>query len=146
MKESVQLAVSLVKSMFPDKADLFRNNDLHIHVPSGAVPKDGPSAGITLTTAIASLVMDKAVSPEFAMTGEITLRGAVTPIGGLNEKLMAAQRSGITTVFIPAENEPDLRDVDAEIKAKLEIVPVRRIAEVLLKCGLISSEIEKEAV
>ena len=146
MKESVQLAVSLVKSMFPDKSELFRENDLHIHVPSGAVPKDGPSAGITLTTAIASLVMDKAVSPEFAMTGEITLRGAVTPIGGLNEKLMAAQRSGITTVFIPAENEPDLRDVDAEIKEKLEIIPVRRIAEVLLKCGLISSEVEKAAV
>lgn len=79
--------------------------DLHIHVPEGAVPKDGPSAGITLTTAIASLVTDRAVAPSYAMTGEVSLRGAVTAIGGLPEKLMAAQRAGITTVFIPKENE-----------------------------------------
>ena len=91
MKESVQIAVSLVKSMYPDQAEQFKENDLHIHVPAGAVPKDGPSAGITLTTAIASLVTGRTVSPEYAMTGEVSLRGNVMPIGGLPEKLMAAQ-------------------------------------------------------
>ena len=100
MKESAMIAVSLVKSMFPDKESLFEENDLHIHVPAGAVPKDGPSAGITLTTALASLVTGRAVSPEFAMTGEVSLRGVVMPIGGLPEKLMAAQRAGVTQVFI----------------------------------------------
>ena len=93
MKESVQIAVSLVKSMFPDKVSLFEENDLHIHVPEGAVPKDGPSAGITMTTALASLVSGNAVAPTIAMTGEVSLRGVVTPIGGLPEKLMAARHS-----------------------------------------------------
>ena len=105
MKESVQIAVSLVKAMFPEQAEKFEKNDLHVHVPAGAVPKDGPSAGITLTTAIASLVCQKAVSPEFAMTGEVSLRGVVTPIGGLPEKLMAAQRAGIQKVFIAERSE-----------------------------------------
>ena len=94
MKESVQIAVSLVKSMFPDKVSLFEENDLHIHVPEGAVPKDGPSAGITMTTALASLVSGNAVAPTIAMTGEVSLRGVVTPIGGLPEKLMAASCDG----------------------------------------------------
>ena len=116
MKESAMIAVSLVKSMFPDKESLFEENDLHIHVPAGAVPKDGPSAGITLTTALASLVTGRAVSPEFAMTGEVSLRGVVMPIGGLPEKLMAAQRAGVTQVFIPEENVDDLADVANEVK------------------------------
>lgn len=136
MKESAQIAVSLVKSMHPEKAELFEKNDIHIHVPEGAVPKDGPSAGITLTTALTSLVEDKAVAPEFAMTGEVSLRGVVTPIGGLPEKLMAAQRAGIQTVFIPKENEDDLRDVPDEVKEKLEIVPVSTVQEVLVRTGL----------
>ena len=136
MKESAQIAVSLVKSMHPEKAELFEKNDIHIHVPEGAVPKDGPSAGITLTTALTSLVEDKAVSPEFAMTGEVSLRGVVTPIGGLPEKLMAAQRAGIKTVFIPKENEDDLRDVPEEVKEKLEILPVPTVPEVLVRTGL----------
>lgn len=136
MKESAQIAVSLVKSMHPEKAELFEKNDIHIHVPEGAVPKDGPSAGITLTTALTSLVEDKAVSPEFAMTGEVSLRGVVTPIGGLPEKLMAAQRAGIQTVFIPKENEDDLRDVPDEVKEKLEILPVSTVQEVLVRTGL----------
>ena len=136
MKESAQIAVSLVKSMHPEKAELFEKNDIHIHVPEGAVPKDGPSAGITLTTALTSLVEDKAVSPEFAMTGEVSLRGVVTPIGGLPEKLMAAQRAGIKTVFIPKENEDDLRDVPEEVKEKLEILPVSTVQEVLVRTGL----------
>ncbi|MGI6722016.1 MAG: endopeptidase La [Anaerovoracaceae bacterium] len=131
MKESVEIAVSLVKAMFPEKAGVFKDNDLHVHVPAGAVPKDGPSAGITLTTAIASLVTGNAVSPEFAMTGEVSLRGVVTPIGGLPEKLMAAQRAGVKTVFIPKDNEDDLKDVDDEVKEKLHIIPVSEVADVL---------------
>ncbi len=137
MKESVQIAVSLVKSMFPEMAETFEKNDLHVHVPAGAVPKDGPSAGITLTTAIASLLTGKAVGPEFAMTGEVSLRGVVTPIGGLPEKLMAAQRAGISTVFIPKENEDDLREVPDEVKNKLEIIPVDHVTEVLEKTGIL---------
>ncbi|MDD3218268.1 MAG: endopeptidase La [Lachnospiraceae bacterium] len=131
MKESVQIAVSLVKSMYPDKAELFEKNDLHIHVPAGAVPKDGPSAGVTLTTAIASLVNEKPVSAELAMTGEVSLRGVVMPIGGLPEKLMAAQRAGIKKVLIPKENVDDLEDVADEIKDQLNIIPVHLVDEVL---------------
>ena len=137
MKESVQIAISLVKSLFPDKAELFGKNDLHIHVPEGAVPKDGPSAGITITTALASLVTGNAVSPEYAMTGEVSLRGVVTPIGGLPEKLMAAVRAGITKVFIPEDNVEDLKDVPDEVKDKLEIIPVSQVNDVLSKTGII---------
>ena len=145
MKESVQIAVSLVKSMFPDKASLFEENDLHIHVPEGAVPKDGPSAGITMTTALASLVSGKAVAPIIAMTGEVSLRGVVTPIGGLPEKLMAASRAGIQTVFIPMENEDDLDEVPQEVKDKLTIIPVSDVTEVLERTGILDgSEASQE--
>lgn len=137
MKESAYLAMSLVKAKFPKEWEKYEKCDLHIHVPEGAVPKDGPSAGITLTTAIASLVTDRAVAPSYAMTGEVSLRGAVTVIGGLPEKLMAAQRAGITTVFIPKENERDLADIDDEIKQGLEIVPVSDVDEVLEKVGIL---------
>lgn len=131
MKESAEIAVTLVKGMYPELADRFRENDLHIHVPSGAVPKDGPSAGITLVTALASLVTGKPVDPETAMTGEVSLRGWVMAIGGLPEKLMAAQRAGVKRVFIPKENKEDLEDVAKEVRDKLEICPVERISEVL---------------
>lgn len=137
MKESAYLAMSLVKAKFPKEWEKYEKCDLHIHVPEGAVPKDGPSAGITLTTAIASLVTDRAVAPSYAMTGEVSLRGAVTAIGGLPEKLMAAQRAGITTVFIPKENERDLADIDDEIKQGLEIVLVSDVDEVLEKVGIL---------
>lgn len=137
MKESAYLAMSLVKAKFPKEWEKYEKCDLHIHVPEGAVPKDGPSAGITLTTAVASLVTDRAVAPSYAMTGEVSLRGAVTAIGGLPEKLMAAQRAGITTVFIPKENERDLADIDDEIKQGLEIVPVSDVDEVLEKVGIL---------
>ncbi len=140
MKESVQIAVSLVKAMFPEKAELFEKNDLHIHVPAGAVPKDGPSAGITLATAIASLVTQRQVSSRIAMTGEISLRGGIMPIGGLPEKLMAAQRAGITTVYIPAENVDDLGEVAGEIKEKLEIIPVSKVEQVLEETGVYHME------
>lgn len=131
MKESAQIAVTLVKGMYPELAGKFEENDLHIHVPAGAVPKDGPSAGITLTTALASLVTGKAPSPEIAMTGEVSLRGNVLPIGGLPEKLMAAQRAGVKKVFIPEENVRDLEDVAEEVKEKLEIIPVKKVCDVL---------------
>ncbi len=137
MKESAQIAVSLVKAMFPDKAELFEKNDLHIHVPEGAVPKDGPSAGITLTTALSSLVTGRPVDPQIAMTGEVSLRGVVTPIGGLPEKLMAAHRAGITKVFIPKDNEEDLREVSEEVKDALEITPVSRVEDVLKAAGIL---------
>ena len=136
MKESVQVAISLVKSMYPDKAELFKEYDLHVHVPDGAVPKDGPSAGITLTTALASLVTGKAVEPTVAMTGEVSLRGGVMPSGGLPEKLMAAVRAGIRTVMIPQDNEEDLEDVAEEVKRQLTIVPVSSVSQVLEKTGL----------
>ena len=131
MKESVQIALTLVKSLYPKESRVFEDHDLHIHVPAGAVPKDGPSAGITLTTALASLVTGKAVDTDCAMTGEVSLRGGVMPIGGLPEKLMAAQRAGISRVFIPAENEDDLEDVAEEVKKKLEIIPVKKVTDVL---------------
>ena len=131
MKESIQIALSLVKSLYPKESKVLDDHDLHIHVPAGAVPKDGPSAGITLTTALASLLTGKKVNPEYAMTGEVSLRGGVMPIGGLPEKLMAAQRAGITKVLIPADNEQDLDDVADEVKNKLEIIPVKKVTEVL---------------
>ena len=131
MKESVQIALTLVKSLYPKESKVFQDHDLHIHVPEGAVPKDGPSAGITLTTALASLVTGKAVSPDYAMTGEVSLRGGVLPIGGLPEKLMAAQRAGITKILIPFDNADDLEDVATEVKDKLKITPVKKVRDVL---------------
>ena len=131
MKESAQIAVSLVKAMFPEQAKLLSECDLHIHVPDGATPKDGPSAGITLTTALASQLTGCAVPPEIAMTGEVSLQGDVNPIGGLPEKLMAAQRAGVTRVFIPKDNMDDLKDVAEEVKRALTITPVSAVQEVL---------------
>ena len=131
MKESVDIALSLVKNMYPESHEVFENNDIHIHVPAGAVPKDGPSAGITMTTALASLVNNIPVSPEYAMTGEVSLRGNVMPIGGLPEKLMAAARAGIKKVFIPDENKDDLKEVAEEVLNELEIIPVKRVEDVL---------------
>ena len=120
-----------MKSLYPEETSILETHDLHIHVPAGAVPKDGPSAGITLVTALASLFTQKPVDPDYAMTGEVSLRGGVMPIGGLPEKLMAAQRAGITKVLIPADNADDLDDVAEEVKQKLEIIPVRTVEEVL---------------
>ena len=131
MKESAQIAMSLVKTRFPEQAEAFDDQDLHIHVPDGATPKDGPSAGITLTTALASLVTGISVPPDVAMTGEVSLQGDVNPIGGLPEKLMAAQRSGVKQVFIPEENADDLKDVAEEVKEALTITPVSTVEEVL---------------
>ena len=136
MKESVRLALSLVKHRFPELASSFADHDLHIHVPDGATPKDGPSAGITLTTAIASMITGCPVDPAIAMTGEISLRGEVTPIGGLPEKLMAAQRAGVRQVLIPVDNIDDLEDVPKEVRDQLRIIAVRDLDEVLSLCGI----------
>jgi ATP-dependent Lon protease len=131
MKESATIALSLVKAMYPGKIKLLEKSDIHIHVPDGSTPKDGPSAGITLTTALSSLVTGTPVTPQVAMTGEVSLNGSVNAIGGLPEKLMAAQRAGVKHVFIPEENMDDLRDVADEVKEALEITPVKKVTDVL---------------
>jgi ATP-dependent Lon protease len=131
MQESARIALSLLKSRLPVNAVSFKDKDIHIHVPSGAVPKDGPSAGIALFTSLASLVTGIPLDGQIAMTGEVSLRGAVMPIGGLKEKLIAAQRAGITKALIPIDNEVDLKDVPEEVKNTLEIVPVETIEDVL---------------
>ncbi|WP_314374972.1 endopeptidase La [Sphingomonas paucimobilis] len=134
MKESVQAAFSFVQARSPSfgiKPSLFHRKDIHIHLPEGAVPKDGPSAGIGLVTSIVSTLTGIPVRKDVAMTGEVTLRGRVLPIGGLKEKLLAALRGGITTVLIPQENEKDLADIPANILNGLKIVPVAHVDEVL---------------
>ena len=134
MKESVQAALSLVRSrdgQLGANPEDFRKIDIHVHVPAGAVPKDGPSAGIAMFTALASLFSNRPVRPDVAMTGEITLRGLVLPIGGLKEKSLAAMRAGISTVIIPKLNEKDLVDVPEEAKQKLKFIPVENVDEVL---------------
>ena len=143
MKESARIALSLVKNLFPEEAEVLKDHDLHIHVPEGAVPKDGPSAGVTLTTALSSLLTGHVVDPHIAMTGEVALRGAVTPIGGLPEKLMAAQRAGVTKVFIPTENLYDLKDVAQEVRDRIEIVPVSQVRELLEAVGVLNTPKEK---
>lgn len=131
MQESAQIAITLAKRLYPKEAEKLKESDLHIHVPSGAVPKDGPSAGITLVTALSSLLTGRCVNTKLAMTGEISLRGGVMPIGGLPEKLMAAQRAGVQKVLIPWDNREDLEDVADEVKQELQIIPVKSIEEVL---------------
>jgi ATP-dependent Lon protease len=134
MKESVQAALSLLRSrdgQLGVNAEDFRKLDIHVHVPAGAVPKDGPSAGIAMFTALASLFSNRPVRPDVAMTGEITLRGLVLPIGGLKEKSLAAMRAGITTVIIPKLNEKDLVDVPEEAKQNIKFIPVENVDEVL---------------
>ncbi|MCP4981437.1 MAG: endopeptidase La [Gammaproteobacteria bacterium] len=134
MKESIQAAMTVVRSraeILGVNPEFNENKDIHIHVPEGATPKDGPSAGVGMCTALVSALTGIPVNAEVAMTGEITLRGEVLPIGGLKEKLLAAHRGGITKVLIPEENEKDLAEIPDNIKAKLEIIPVRWIDQVL---------------
>ncbi|HEX8364473.1 MAG TPA: endopeptidase La [Allosphingosinicella sp.] len=134
MQESIQAAFSFVKARSPSygvKPSVFGRKDIHVHLPEGAVPKDGPSAGVGMVTAIISTLSGIPVKRDVAMTGEVTLRGRVLPIGGLKEKLLAALRGGITKVLIPAENEKDLADIPAPIREALEIVPVKHVDEVL---------------
>jgi ATP-dependent Lon protease len=134
MQESIQAAMSFVKARSPSygvKPSIFARKDIHVHLPEGAVPKDGPSAGIGMVTAMISTLTGVAVRRDVAMTGEVTLRGRVLPIGGLKEKLLAALRGGIRTVLIPAENEKDLAEIPASVKDGLEIIPVEHVDEVL---------------
>lgn len=131
MKESARISLSLLRSRLPLGAVDFKKSDLHIHVPAGSTPKDGPSAGIALFTALASLMTGRSVDSKLAMTGEITLRGQVMPIGGVKEKLLGAQRAGIKKVLLPAENKDDLKDVPAEVKEAMDIVFVETIEDVL---------------
>jgi ATP-dependent Lon protease len=133
MQESAQAALSWVRAHAAELGlppDWFAEHDVHIHVPAGAVPKDGPSAGVTMATAIVSLVEGRPVSEEVGMTGEITLTGQVLPIGGVREKVLAAQRAGLQRVILPHENEPDLEDLPKEAKEQLEFVLVDSIEQV----------------
>jgi len=134
MKESAQAAVSYVRSrakqLMIDEG-FYKECDLHIHIPEGAIPKDGPSAGITMCTSIVSALSRRPVHRDIAMTGEITLRGRILPIGGLKEKILAAHRAGIKKVLIPSENEKDLKDIPKGISKQLKIIPVSHMDEVL---------------
>ncbi len=135
MKESAMAAMSYVRTHSRElglEDDYFQKHDIHVHVPAGAIPKDGPSAGVTMATAICSLVTGTPVSSEVAMTGEVTLTGQVLPIGGLKEKTLAAQRAGITTVILPSRNEADLEDVPEELRKGMRFVPVERVEQVWL--------------
>ena len=134
MQESIHAAMSVVRSRAKKLGiaeNFYEKNDIHIHLPEGATPKDGPSAGIGITSAIVSALTNISVRADVAMTGEITLRGEVLPIGGLKEKLLAAHRGGIKTVLIPEQNVKDLTEISDEVKNALEIHPVRWIDEVL---------------
>jgi ATP-dependent Lon protease len=136
MTESIQAAFSYVRARSPGygiRPSIFARKDIHIHLPEGAVPKDGPSAGIGMVTSIVSTLTGIAVRKDVAMTGEVTLRGRVLPIGGLKEKLLAALRGGITTVLIPADNEKDLAEIPENIRSGLEIIPVSHVDEVLAR-------------
>ena len=134
MKESARTAISYIRSIgnkYQIEEDFFKKNDIHVHIPEGAVPKDGPSAGITMATAMLSAITHIKVRADVAMTGEITLRGRVLPIGGLKEKLLAAKNAGVKTVLIPQKNEADLEELSAEITKGMEIIPVETMEEVL---------------
>ncbi|EJW94003.1 protein containing Peptidase S16, lon, partial [gut metagenome] len=145
MKESAQTGISYIRSVAEDyhiESKFFQEHDLHIHIPEGAVPKDGPSAGITMATAMLSAITRIPVKANLAMTGEITLRGRVLPIGGLKEKLLAAKAAGIEKVLIPQENQPDVQEMDEEITRDLEILPVSNMKEVLCHALVQGGEID----
>jgi ATP-dependent Lon protease len=134
MKESAQAALSYIRSNAKKlgvNPEFNKNREIHIHLPEGAIPKDGPSAGVTMAMAIISAASNRSARNDVAMTGEITLRGNVLPIGGLNEKLLAAQRSGIKTVLIPQENVKDLAEIPDKVKEGLTIVPIETIEEAM---------------
>jgi len=134
MKESVQAALTLVKSRAADlgiDASVLEKSDVHVHVPAGAIPKDGPSAGVAMFMALSSLLSDKVVRHDTAMTGEISLRGLVLPVGGIKEKVLAAMRAGIRTVMLPARNRKDLVDVPEEVKQRMRFVFLERVDDAL---------------
>ena len=143
MKESARTGISYIRSIrehYRIDSDFFAKHDIHIHIPEGAVPKDGPSAGITMATAMLSAVTKIPVRADLAMTGEITLRGRVLPIGGLKEKLLAAKNAGIKTVLVPAKNKSDIEEISNEIKKGMEIVYVETMEEVLKKALVLKKD------
>ena len=145
MKESARAAMTYIRSRAERLGidpDFYKNNDIHLHFPEGAVPKDGPSAGITVTIALISALTRTPVRSDVAMTGEITLRGRVLPIGGLREKTMAALRAGVKTVIIPTENEPDLQEIDQTVRQQLHFVPVDH-ADAALDVALLRGELHE---
>jgi ATP-dependent Lon protease len=134
MKESAQIALSYVRAHaerlgIADRSILDRH--IHVHVPAGAVPKDGPSAGVTMVTALTSMALNRPVRSDVGMTGEVTLNGRVLPIGGVKQKLLAAQRAGLTTVFVPKRNEPDLDDVPADVLEAINVILTTDVAELV---------------
>ncbi|MBO6108735.1 MAG: endopeptidase La [Eubacterium sp.] len=131
MKESAEISLSLVRSLLPENEEFFKTHDFHLHVPEGAVPKDGPSAGVTMTTALYSAVTGKSVRAKTAMTGEVTLRGRVLPIGGLKEKLLAARLAGIDQVMVPDENRPDVEELEEEITEGIDIRYISKVDQIL---------------
>ena len=134
MQESAQAGLSYIRSRvdkFNLPGDFYEKQDIHIHLPEGAIPKDGPSAGITMTTAMVSALTHKKVRSDVAMTGEITLRGRVLPIGGLKEKVLAAYREGMHTIILPKDNVRDIEDIPETVRERLEFVPVENMDEVL---------------
>ncbi|MEW6055214.1 MAG: endopeptidase La [Bdellovibrionota bacterium] len=135
MKESAHIALSYIRAATPGLAPEFKfdKNDLHVHVPAGAIPKDGPSAGVTMLTAIASLLTGKTLNPELAMTGEITLRGAVLPVGGIKEKVLAAHRAGIKTILLPKRNQTDLKQIPQDVVSKLQIKFIETAEDVVFE-------------
>jgi ATP-dependent Lon protease len=139
MQESAQAGLSYIRSRTQElniDAEFYEKQDIHIHLPEGAIPKDGPSAGITMATAMVSALTDQKVRSDVAMTGEITLRGRVLPIGGLKEKVIAAYREGIKTIILPKENERDIEDIPKNIRRELEFVPVEHMDQVLA-CAMV---------
>ena len=142
MKESAQAALSYVKAHIEPlglEPQLFEEHDIHIHVPAGAIPKDGPSAGVTMLASLVSLLQGKCVRADVALTGEITLRGLVLPVGGIKEKMLAAHRAGIQRILLPERNRKDVVDVPEEIRDEMEIIYVKNVNQVL-ESALVSSE------
>jgi ATP-dependent Lon protease len=136
MGESAQAALSYVRAHAAEYGidpNFFEKTDIHLHVPAGATPKDGPSAGVTMTTALISLLTQKPIRPDVGMTGEITLRGQVLPVGGIKEKMLAAHRAGLKTIFLPKENKGDLDELPEEVRKSIHFIPVEDVKEILKK-------------
>ena len=135
MKESAQIALSYVRTKASEwdiEQDFFAEQDIHVHLPAGAVPKDGPSAGVTVATALLSLLTERPVRKDLAMTGEVTLRGRVLPVGGIKEKVLAAHRAGLHTLILPRRNEKDLEELPANVRRKMEFILVDDLSQVFI--------------